>query len=89
MRTTTLTIIFSAEKMDALVFHMEKKKSNLQEELNDTIQKLYEKYVPQATREYVDDKVTREDETAKRPRKSVRVGRAEEGNEPEEEATPV
>mgnify|MGYP000117219719 CR=1 FL=1 len=56
MRTATLTITFSAEKLDALTFHMAKKEASLQEELNDTVQKLYEKYVPQATREYVDDK---------------------------------
>mgnify|MGYP004457821583 CR=1 FL=1 len=86
MRTTTLTITFSAEKLDVLVFHMEKKKVNLQEELNDTMQKLYEKYVPQTTREYVDDKVTREDEPAKRPKRPVRSGRVEEDNEAKETA---
>ena len=59
MRTATLTITFSAEKLDVLTFHMAKKEASLQEELNDTVQKLYEKYVPQATREYVDDKVSR------------------------------
>ena len=39
---------------------MEKRDTDLQGELNDTVQKLYEKYVPQATREYIDDKVARE-----------------------------
>ena len=78
MRTTALTITFSAEQLDILAFHMEKKKVNLQEELNDTMQKLYEKYVPQTTREYVDDKVTREDEPAKRPKRPVRSDRVEE-----------
>lgn len=86
MRTTTLTITFSAEKLDVLVFQMEKKKVNLQEELNDTIQKLYEKYVPQATREYVDDKVTREDEPVKRPKRPIRSGRVEEDNGAKETA---
>mgnify|MGYP001060908676 CR=1 FL=1 len=48
MKNTTLTITFNTEKLDALFFHMGKKDANLQEELNDIIQKLYEKYVPLA-----------------------------------------
>ncbi len=78
MRTATLTITFSAEKLEALTFHMAKKEASLQEELNDTVQKLYEKYVPQATREYVDDKVSREEEPKSRPRRPTRTSRADE-----------
>lgn len=78
MRTATLTITFSVEKLDALTFHMAKKEASLQEELNDTVQKLYEKYVPQATREYVDDKVSREEEPKSRPRRPARTSRADE-----------
>ena len=65
MRTTTLTVSFNTEKLDALKFHMEKRDADLQAELNDTVQKLYEKYVPQATREYIDDKVAREVSSAR------------------------
>lgn len=60
MKNTTLTISFNTEKLEALTFHMSKKEVDLQAELGDTIQKLYEKYVPQATREYIDDKISRE-----------------------------
>lgn len=60
MKNATLTVTFNAEKLDALVFHMGKKEADLQEELNDTVQRLYEKYVPQTTREYIDDKVARD-----------------------------
>ena len=60
MKNTTLTLSFNTEKLDALTFHMGKRDANLQEELNETVQKLYEKYVPQATREYIDDKVSRD-----------------------------
>lgn len=49
MKNATLTVTFNAEKLDALEFHMSRKDTDLQEELNDTVQKLYEKYVPQAT----------------------------------------
>ncbi len=71
MKNTTLSVTFNTDKIDALVFHMEKKDRNLQAELMDTIQRLYEKYVPQATREYVDDKVVREASVKDKPRKPV------------------
>lgn len=72
MKNTTLTITFNSEKMDALTFHMGKRDADLQAELNDTVQKLYEKYVPQSTREYIDDKVARDAEAKERPRRPVR-----------------
>lgn len=72
MKNTTLTITFNMEKMDALTFHMGKRDIDLQAELNDTVQKLYEKYVPQATREYIDDRVAREAGAKERSRRPVR-----------------
>lgn len=72
MKNTTLTVTFNTEKLDALTFHMEKKSADLQNELNETIQKLYEKYVPQATREYIDDKVSRDAAGRERPRRPSR-----------------
>lgn len=60
MKQTVLTVAFPAERLDALVYHMDKKEVNIQDELNDTIQKLYEKHVPQATREYIEDKIKRD-----------------------------
>lgn len=82
MRMTTLTVSFNTEKLDALKFHMEKRDADLQAELNDTVQKLYEKYVPQATREYIDDKVAREASAKDRTRRSERPARRE-GNQAE------
>ena len=72
MKNTTLTMTFNTEKLDALTFHMGKRDASLQAELNETIQKLYEKYVPQSTREYIDDKVARDAEVKDRPRRPVR-----------------
>lgn len=63
MKKTTLTMSFSTERLDALTYHMGKKEADLQEELRDYLQKLYEKYVPQATREYLDDRIAREENT--------------------------
>lgn len=78
MRDTTLTIVFNAERLDALTYHMGKKEADLQAEMNDYIQKLYEKYVPQNTREYLDDKIAREiKERAPRPKKLRSEARAE------------
>ena len=50
MKNTTLTLTFNAERLDALTYHMGKKEADLKEELSDYLQKMYEKYVPQATR---------------------------------------
>jgi len=86
MKNTTLTVTFNTEKLDALRFHMEKKDTDLQAELNDTVQKLYEKYVPQATREYIDDKVSREPKVKDRPRRSVRIEDSSESFASQEES---
>ena len=85
MRNTTINVSFNTEKLDALKFHMEKRDTDLQGELNDTVQKLYEKYVPQATREYIDDKVAREISTRERTRRADRTVRREESQLEESE----
>lgn len=69
MKNTTVSITFNTEKLDALNFHMGKKDAALSAELNDTVQRLYEKYVPQATREYIDDKVARDALLKDKPRR--------------------
>lgn len=87
MKNTTLTLSFNTEKLDALTFHMGKKDADLQAELNETIQKLYEKYVPQATREYIDDKVIRDAGAKDRSRRPSRPApRSVEDAQPEDNA---
>lgn len=77
MRDTTLTMVFNTERLDALTYHMGKKEVDLQVEMNDYLQKLYEKYVPQNTREYLDDKIAREarekEARPKRPRPEAKT----------------
>lgn len=77
MRDTTLTMVFNTERLDALTYHMGKKDADLQAEMNDYLQKLYEKYVPQNTREYLDDKIARDakekDSRPRRPRPETRA----------------
>lgn len=60
MKKAALTLTFEKEKLNALEFYMEKKDAELQNELFNTIQKLYEKYVPQPTREYIEDRIAKE-----------------------------
>lgn len=71
MKTTNLTVSFDTDKLDALTYHMDKKDTDLQAELTDYVQKLYEKHVPQATREYIDDKLSREAAAKPKPKRPV------------------
>lgn len=73
MKKATLTVSFDSEKLDALTYHMGKKEADLQTELEDTVQKLYEKNVPQATREYIDDKLMRGVTAKSKPKRPVRI----------------
>ncbi len=76
MKNTTVTLTFNTERLDALTYHMGKKEADLNEELRDYLQKMYEKYVPQATREYLDDKITREEATKPaRPKRQTEPAR--------------
>ena len=76
MKNTTLTLTFNTERLDALTYHMGKNEADLKE-LSDYLQKMYEKYVPQATREYLDDKIAREGEAKPaRPRRQVEESHA-------------
>lgn len=72
MKNATLTVSFESEKLDALTYHMGKKEADLQAELNDTMQKLYEKHVPQATREYIEDRLKRDASVKEKHKRPVR-----------------
>jgi hypothetical protein len=86
MKNATLTITFDSEKLDALTYHMDKKEADLQGELNGTMQKLYEKHVPQATREYIEDKIKRDVADKNKPKRPSRPTQASairgQGNNP-------
>lgn len=55
MKKTELSISFDKEKLSALKRYMGKKELNLEDELADTVVKLYEKYVPAPVREYIEE----------------------------------
>ena len=69
MKKDTIAISLEAEKLRAIKKYMEKKEADLQAEMADQLQKLYEKYVPANVREYIDE---RDDEEIK-PEKTNKV----------------
>lgn len=68
MKKMAITISYDQEKLKALQFYMGKKDSDLDVELDAFVQKLYEKYVPAQTREYIESMA--EPEEKPRPKRS-------------------
>ena len=54
MRKVTISLQVDAEKLRAIQFYVGKKDSTLESELDDCITKIYEKFVPAQTREYIE-----------------------------------
>nr|WP_312216272.1 DUF6103 family protein [Clostridioides sp.] len=71
MRKDTISVSLEAEKLRAIKKYMEKKEIDVQDELAEQLQKLYEKHVPVNVREYIDEK-NEEESRAKTPRKPVK-----------------
>lgn len=72
MKKTTINILFEQEKLRALQFYAEKKDLSVEEELSGFITKLYEKYVPAHTREYIES-VAEPEERTRQPMRPSRV----------------
>jgi len=72
MKNGTVTINFEQEKLKAVQFYADKKDANLQGELEDFLQKLYEKYVPAQTREYIESQAEQAAPARVRPTRTVR-----------------
>jgi len=51
---TTIHVSFPKEKLEALKFYMDEKDTTVEKELQGHIKSIYEKYVPVATRRYLD-----------------------------------
>ncbi len=56
MKQAVVTIKYEEEKLNAVRQYMVKKEADFDGELNDVMNRLYEKYVPQAVREYIDSR---------------------------------
>ena len=83
MKKATITVQFEQEKLRALEFYVGKKESTLETELDDYMEKLYEKYVPTQTREYIESMADRDERPPRqqrpRPTRPVRPGTSENG----------
>lgn len=55
MKKETITVGMDTEKLRATKRYMGKKDADLEQELCDQLQRLYEKYVPASVREYIDE----------------------------------
>ena len=54
MRKITVSVQVEAEKLRAIQFYVGRKNSTVEAELEDCVNKIYEKYVPAQTREYIE-----------------------------------
>jgi len=67
MRKATIQIQYDAEKLRAIRQYKGKNEAAFNNELEDVIQKLYEKHVPAPVREYIESRDSRVQEKPKRP----------------------
>lgn len=81
MKKAVIQLKYDEEKLEAVKRYMGRKQVVLEEELRETMQKLYEKHVPLAVREYIEG---RSDEERVEPR---RKNMQNEGNRGYEEET--
>ena len=75
MRKVTVSVQVDAEKLRAIQFYAGRKQSSMEAELEDCVNKIYEKYVPAQTREYIESTAA----PARPPRPSRPVPKPEEG----------
>ena len=69
MKKENVTISFESEQLAALEFSLKKKNSSVQAQLEDALNALYEKTVPEPLREYLDSKAA---PTAVKPKRPVK-----------------
>ena len=74
MRKVTVSVQVDAEKLRAIQFYAGRKQSSMEAELEDCVNKIYEKYVPAQTREYIENIAA----PARSPRSSRPAPRPEE-----------
>ncbi|NCC68453.1 MAG: hypothetical protein EOM14_09740 [Clostridia bacterium] len=55
MKKVSLIIKIEEDKLNAIKYYMVKKDADLERELGEALEKIYEKYAPAAVREYIDE----------------------------------
>ncbi|MFQ6956326.1 Uncharacterised protein [uncultured Anaerotruncus sp.] len=72
MKKATVTVSFEQEKLKAVQFYAGKNGTSLELELDTFMEKLYKKYVPSQTREYIESMAEPEEQPRPRPARSPR-----------------
>ena len=72
MKKATVTVSFEQEKLKAVQFYAGKNGTSLELELDTFMEKLYKKYVPSQTREYIESMAEPEAPHRPRPARSPR-----------------
>ena len=67
MKKATITISFEQEKLKAVQFYMSKSGTSLEAELDDFMGRLYKKFVPSQTREYLESQAEADHPPRHRP----------------------
>jgi hypothetical protein len=81
MKKATVQISYDAEKLGAIRQYMAKKDTEFQSELEDFMQKLYEKHVPAPVRDYIENREPDEPEAPRRPTKPAAVAKLKNQSE--------
>ncbi len=71
MKKTTIAISFDEEKLKALNRFTKKKNIDYRKELEDFVEKLYQKHVPVAVRDYIEES---DNDTSDEPARNNRKG---------------
>lgn len=88
MKQVNITVSFEDEKLAALRRYMGKKDSEPEAELRDTLQKLYEKFVPVQVREYIEEADAGAPAPAPKPKRPAKPAAKVDGKEDDAHAGP-
>ena len=88
MKQVNITVSFEDEKLAALRRYMGKKDSEPEAELRDTLQKLYEKFVPVQVREYIEEADADAPAPAPKPKRPAKPAAKVDGKEDDAHAEP-
>lgn len=75
MKKATVQVSYDAEKLGAIRQYMAKKDTEFQGELEDFMQKLYEKHVPAPVRDYIENREPDEPEAPRCPSRPASLAR--------------
>ena len=73
MKKATVTVSFEQEKLKSVQFSVGKNGTSLELELDAYMEKLYRKYVPSQTREYIESMAESEESPRPRPNRTAKI----------------